>query len=573
MQVKKSTEKPSQEEVRRIAAETVADDLYQWETKFANAAEEGASDIEAKVDELSASMFKSGVRGEGQKLMQELESVAAGEIEKLQQQIISLVESSTDTDAAKEAAAAAVRSAGLAIKDKAEGIRSWREKFERDLQATVTVKAQEHFNILGNMRDLALQKIGMKWAWMDGITYKHWAKYHDMKHKFNQWTQELQELIVTNPSLERAMNGAADVEDRAMEIAQGAAIRLGQLKQVAHWKIDAGDATDNFDAEEMERAAESALAAAASPEPVEKSQDVAEEEQVDAVADAESEQVVFDSSSVEDDEEVIADTAPEEEPQEVPEFGSEDEAVGADEDVEAPEPVVAEPDLNEEMHAAEQVDDSPISESPAAEEEQVGEDVPASEAADVETEPSLEPVFVEQEAEAEVDDQDEEVPLVIESNDDAPAVEAMQASDTPNAAGFVAPKDAPSAASEAIQSASSVAESVYSDAVYEASAQLSSAVSAIPEQFEATPDLNPSSAVASASAAFGASVESASSRLGSAVEEVQSMESVMMGEASDVAEEETAAADEEVAADAEAQDEPLLWSDAAAQGTDSRDEL
>ena len=37
--------------------------------------------------------------------------------------------------------------------------------------------------VLDGIRDLGLQEIGMRWAWMEGVTYKHWAKYHDLKRQ------------------------------------------------------------------------------------------------------------------------------------------------------------------------------------------------------------------------------------------------------------------------------------------------------------------------------------------------------------------------------------------------------
>lgn len=264
VEIKAKNAKPDTEELRRIASETVAEDLHQWQTKFANAADEGAVEIEDKVEQLSTNMIESHVNGQGRKLVAELKEAAAEETAKLHKNIISLVQSSSRAtrDETEDSAIASVRQAGLVIKEKAQNIRSWREGFEAQLHVAVTAAAQEHFDILGNMRDLALQKIGMKWAWMEGVTYKDWAKYHEMKKRFDEWTEELQQLIVTHPGLESAMNAAADVEDDGMEEAQAAARELARLKQVALWKIEAGDTSDNFDSDAMKAAAEAALAGA-----------------------------------------------------------------------------------------------------------------------------------------------------------------------------------------------------------------------------------------------------------------------------------------------------------------------
>jgi hypothetical protein len=256
-------QKPSKEEVMRIARETVVEDLELWQTKFTKAADEGAAEIEASVTKISQRFRKTRVDTTGALLVSQLEKVSHEEMETLKKAIVSIVEKQSgqevvDMTAAADEIVAAVRRAGLGIKGKAEEVRNWREEFEQEIHQEVTGAAQEHFNILGGIRDLALQKIGMKWAWMDGITYKDWAKYHDLKRKFEEWTEDLQQLIVSHPDLEAAMDAASSVEDRAMEVAQQAAAELGRLKEVAGWKIMAGDASDSFDSEAMEKAAEAA---------------------------------------------------------------------------------------------------------------------------------------------------------------------------------------------------------------------------------------------------------------------------------------------------------------------------
>jgi hypothetical protein len=154
----------------------------------------------------------------------------------------------------------AVRQAGLAVKAKAQDVRTWRETYEAEMQAAITKAAETHFTILENIRDLALQKIGMKWAWMDGITYKDWAKYHLLKSRFDEWKGELESHIVTHPSLEAAQIEGANIEDEAMKIAATTAKELARLKQVANWKLIAGDDTPEFDSTLMQKAAEAAEA-------------------------------------------------------------------------------------------------------------------------------------------------------------------------------------------------------------------------------------------------------------------------------------------------------------------------
>ncbi len=49
---------------------------------------------------------------------------------------------------------------------------------------------------------------------MDGVTYKDWAKYHLLKDRFDEWQEDLKQLIVTHPSLEAAQNEEASSKMR-----------------------------------------------------------------------------------------------------------------------------------------------------------------------------------------------------------------------------------------------------------------------------------------------------------------------------------------------------------------------
>lgn len=249
----------SKQEIRELAAKAVAEDLQLWQDKFTKVAEEGAAEIEDSVDEISADMIENHANTIGKSLVSQLETTVHSELDGLKKAIIRILEHGSNySQATDEKIAAAVRSAGLKIKDKAQSIRDWRQNYERQTETAVTKAAEEHFSIIERTRDLALQKIGMKWAWMDGVTYKDWQKYHQLRARFEEWTDELKRLITTHPGLVEAQSAGADIEGQGMAIAQEAAAELGRLKQVAGWKATAEDFTDDFDSSRMQLAAEAA---------------------------------------------------------------------------------------------------------------------------------------------------------------------------------------------------------------------------------------------------------------------------------------------------------------------------
>lgn len=259
---------------RRETREIVAADLKDWQERYAKAADEAAAEIDDRVQEIATRMIQRDARITGNSHLEQLRTTAVSELVNLRRAIQGIVGTvkmgGATAEEGQEQIVKVVRRAGMAVKEKGQAVRTWRERYEIEMQSSVTQAAETHFTILENIRDLALQKIGMKWAWTDGITYKDWAKYHLLKSRFDEWKGDLQNHVTSHPSLEAAQIEAADIEDEAMSVASTTAKELARLKQVANWKLAAGDDTAEFDSTLMEQAAEAAeaarVAAASAPE-------------------------------------------------------------------------------------------------------------------------------------------------------------------------------------------------------------------------------------------------------------------------------------------------------------------
>ncbi|CCC10463.1 hypothetical protein SMAC4_08016 [Sordaria macrospora] len=245
---------------RRSARETVAADLQDWQERYSKAADQGASEISARIYEITKKMIRRNAKVTGKALLDELQTTTVSELVQLRRKIIQITgavnKESASVDEGRDQITAVVRQAGMSIKERAQEVRTWRENYEAEMQSAITNAAEAHFTILGDIRDLALQKLGMKWAWMDGVTYKDWAKYHELKTRFEDWNNDLKNLIVTHPGLEAAQNEAAAVEEEAMNTAASAAKELARLKQVAVRKLEAGDDSDEFESTVAQQAAE-----------------------------------------------------------------------------------------------------------------------------------------------------------------------------------------------------------------------------------------------------------------------------------------------------------------------------
>lgn len=277
VEIKVEAKEPKdREEMMANAAKTVAEDLETWQSKFSKAYDDAADEIEVRVEEMSNEMIRDQANVTGKALVSKLDKLVQTEISGLKKTLLVILQKHKDdgesTEGLSQDVANAVRAAGLKIREKAQAVRTWRQEYEFEIETAVTNIAAEHIKILESIRDLALQKIGMKWAWMDGITYKDWQKYHELRERLDEWTEDMKRLVTSHPGISVAQTAGMMIEDEGMAIAGDAAAELGNLKQVAVWKALASDFDSNDwhpesvqkKVEEVERKkAEKAAAAAA----------------------------------------------------------------------------------------------------------------------------------------------------------------------------------------------------------------------------------------------------------------------------------------------------------------------
>lgn len=230
----------------------IANDLKNWQEKFAKAADKGTEDLEQRVKEITDRQIDNQVKGLGEALVIQLEEAADSEIKKLKKIIVKLVKALPEEPTAKQYSSAeeqlstATKKAGANVKDKAQSMRQWKEKFDGETQSLVSAASESTLEVIDNIRDLGLQEIGMRWAWMEGVTYKDWSKYHSVKKTFDDWRKEVEVVATDHDGLRKASDAAADVESRGMAIAEDSAKELRRLKEVGIWKIQSADGSDDF---------------------------------------------------------------------------------------------------------------------------------------------------------------------------------------------------------------------------------------------------------------------------------------------------------------------------------------
>lgn len=233
--------------------ERIASDLQRWQGKFAVAADKGVEDLDERLQEIVENHVVSGVKGHGESLATTLENVVESELLTVKHRISTLAESLPFSDAPDDEEIAQdqllddIRRAAILIRERAQTLRDWYNSFDEELVHRVSAAVNSTLDILDNVRDLGLQEIGMRWAWMDGVTYKDWEKYHALKARFEDWRHEISDVGMQHKKVEEARSLASEVMDHGMDVAQASAKELARLKDVGRWKIAAREVSDNFD--------------------------------------------------------------------------------------------------------------------------------------------------------------------------------------------------------------------------------------------------------------------------------------------------------------------------------------
>ena len=242
----------SAEEEAQLVQEKIANDLETWQEKFTKAADKGAEDLSERIQNITERQIRSQVHSVGDAFVVQLEESCSSETASLKKAIQKVVQSMSedpsdeDIEQGEAEVVKSVRAAGLAIKNNAQALRTWKQNFMKETQSLVSAASASTLKVLDSIRDLGLQEIGMRWAWMDGVTYKDWAKYHDMEKSFGKWRDEVAAVAQKHEGLLQLKQAAENVEAKGMALAEDAAQELTRLKEVGIWKIKAVDDSDDF---------------------------------------------------------------------------------------------------------------------------------------------------------------------------------------------------------------------------------------------------------------------------------------------------------------------------------------
>lgn len=243
----------SAEEQSKQARVRIESDLQRWQDKFAVAADKGIEDLEERIADIVSALIASSANSHGKSLWTALQAVSTEKISSIKERINELAADLPEEDApeaeedSRDKLLIDIRQSAVSVRDRAHALRQWSLSFDEELIRRVSAAINSTLDVLDSIRDLGLQEIGTRWAWMDDVTYKDWAKYHALKVQIDDWRNEIRKVGMNHKSIAEAQSVAAGILDSGMEVAEDTARELIRLKDVGNWKIAAREVSDNFD--------------------------------------------------------------------------------------------------------------------------------------------------------------------------------------------------------------------------------------------------------------------------------------------------------------------------------------
>ena len=254
---------PSEPESTLTPTEQFREDLKSWEAICAKAVDEGTEDLKERIQDIASYQVSSQAEGVGNALVIQLEETAAASLNSVKARIQSVVAAFPEdvdearTEEANEEIALGIRAAAQNVKSRAQAIRDWHVTYKTEMDSLVTQALQSTLETIDGIRDLRLTEIGRRYAHKD-LPHKEWSKYNDLKKATQGWRDDVEKASKDHPTITSALEAGEEVENRGMSVAEETAKELGRLKDVAKWKIAAGDATDDFSTKVIPPAAEKA---------------------------------------------------------------------------------------------------------------------------------------------------------------------------------------------------------------------------------------------------------------------------------------------------------------------------
>ena len=243
---------PAKKLTKEEAKEIIKSDLHTYSAKFSTTSLKTLSELETQIDEICDKAIRSNHKAVVNDIA-ELEKLVEKGTRDLKAEVVELASHLSPDSTSEEKAVsqeqlfAATRHLGTQIRDNAQLVRKDAEKYLAKVYDDVSEAADQKLEILDGVNNAGMQELGMKWAWMDWVSYKDWAKYHELKKEMRESRTAIIKSAESNEKLRELTKWVEDEwEGKATEIAKNAAEQLKTIKKIGKKKIELADASEDF---------------------------------------------------------------------------------------------------------------------------------------------------------------------------------------------------------------------------------------------------------------------------------------------------------------------------------------
>ncbi|KAF3158647.1 hypothetical protein TWF751_001366 [Orbilia oligospora] len=231
----KEKKKSSAEQIEAARPQVEAD-LESWGAKFEEAGVKASADVVSQLDELCGKVMKEhGTLST--EILTDLEARIEKEYRDFEQGLGTLLDSPAETKYIMVGYDGLVGRTMQNLKEKQTQIKGRTQELLMDTYQTTAKIVDAALAEMDSAHDIGMQELGMKWAWMEGVTYKDWAKYHDLKKAFGSLKTKVIRSGQGHKGLREVTDYAKSIDDAAADVLKVARVEVGKLEKLGRQRL------------------------------------------------------------------------------------------------------------------------------------------------------------------------------------------------------------------------------------------------------------------------------------------------------------------------------------------------
>ncbi|KAK6543977.1 hypothetical protein TWF694_000694 [Orbilia ellipsospora] len=232
--------KSSAEQIAEARA-LVEADLTSWTAKFEEGGVKASAEVVRNLNELCDKAMEDQ-NPKTIKLLEDLDTHISKEFKDFEGGLLNLLDSSAEYKFVMNRYDGLVGRHLGNLKAKHDQIVEQTQSFLMDTYQNTAKIVDAALADMDVLHDTGMQELGMKWAWMDGVTYKDWAKYHELKQTFGSYKTKVIRSGQSHKGLREVTDYVKSVDEAAGATLKVAEEEFEKLEKLGRKRLEDSDA-------------------------------------------------------------------------------------------------------------------------------------------------------------------------------------------------------------------------------------------------------------------------------------------------------------------------------------------